>query len=182
MIVILHPDSSLDTEEGKAVMSYLSSKSGITPRTHSITGADRTLSEIYVIGNVAALDQAEIESLPGVEKVVRVSREYRVIGRHAGDVRDSGFTYNGVRFDQHSLHVFAGLCAVDNPQNVETMMKILQEHQIMPGNKHKVVEKTNVMRSISLESEKGPTSIPFHVAEKIFVFEVSPDKTSSRQQ
>ena len=37
MIVILHPDSSLDTEEGKAVMSYLSSKSGITPRTHSLS-------------------------------------------------------------------------------------------------------------------------------------------------
>ena len=57
MIVILHPKSSHDTDEGKAVMSYLSSKSGITPRTHSITGADRTLSEIYVIGDVAALDQ-----------------------------------------------------------------------------------------------------------------------------
>ena len=127
MIIILRSDSSLDTAEGKAVMSYLSSKSGITPRTHSITGADRTLSEIYVIGNVAALDQAEIESLPGVEKVVRVSREYRVIGRHTGDVRGSGFSYNGVRFDQQSLHVFAGLCAVDNPTNVETMMKILQE-------------------------------------------------------
>ena len=108
-------------------MSYLSSKSGITPRTNSITGTDRTLSEIYVIGNVAVLDQAEIESLPGVEKVVRVSREYRVIGRHTGDVRGSGFSYNGVRFDQQSLHVFAGLCAVDNPTNVETMMKILQE-------------------------------------------------------
>ena len=127
MIIILRSDSSLDTAEGKAVMAYLSSKSGITPRTHSITGADRTLSEIYVIGNVAALDQAEIESLPGVEKVVRVSREYRVIGRHTGDVRGSGFSYNGVRFDQQSLHVFAGLCAVDNPTNVETMMKILQE-------------------------------------------------------
>jgi DtxR family Mn-dependent transcriptional regulator len=62
------------------------------------------------------------------------------------------------------------------------LMKILHDHQIMPGNKHKVVEKTNVMRSISLESEKGPTSIPFHVAEKIFVFEVSPGKISSRQQ
>ena len=52
----------------------------------------------------------------------------------------------------------------------------------MPGNKHKVVEKTNVMRTISLESAKGTTSIPFHVAEEIFVFEVSPGKTSSRQQ
>ena len=63
------------------------------------------------------------------------------------------------------------------------LMKILQEHQIMPGNKHKVVEKTSVMKSISLESEKGPASIPFHVAEKIFVFEVSsPMESTSKQQ
>ena len=111
MIVILHPDSALDTVEGKAVMEYLSTRSGITPHSHSIIGAGRTLTEIYVVGDVAGLDQAEIESLPGVEKVVRVSREYRVIGRHAGDVRASGFTYKDVRFDQQSLHVFAGLCA-----------------------------------------------------------------------
>ena len=62
------------------------------------------------------------------------------------------------------------------------LMKILQDHQIMPGNKHKVVEKTNVLRSISLESAKGPTAIPYHVAEEIFVFEAYPGKTSSRQQ
>ena len=128
MIVILQPESSLQTEEGQAVLAYLSAKPGITPRTHTITGADRTLSEIYVIGDVATLDQGEIESLPGVEKVVRVSREYRVIGRHAGDIRHAGFTYNGVRFDQQSLHVFAGLCAVDTPENVETMLRALQEN------------------------------------------------------
>jgi 3-deoxy-7-phosphoheptulonate synthase len=128
MIVILHPDSALDTVEGKAVMEYLSTRSGITPHSHSITGAGRTLTEIYVVGDVAGLDQAEIESLPGVEKVVRVSREYRVIGRHAGDVRASGFTYKDVRFDQQSLHVFAGLCAVDDPVNVETMMRALRDN------------------------------------------------------
>ena len=128
MIVILHPDSALNTVEGKAVMEYLSTRSGITPHSHSITGAGRTLTEIYVVGDVAGLDQAEIESLPGVEKVVRVSREYRVIGRHAGDVRASGFTYKDVRFDQQSLHVFAGLCAVDNLVNVETMMRALRDN------------------------------------------------------
>ena len=128
MIVILHPDSALNTVEGKAVMEYLSTRSGITPHSHSITGAGRTLTEIYVVGDIAGLDQAEIESLPGVEKVVRVSREYRVIGRHAGDVRASGFTYNDVRFDQQSLHVFAGLCAVDDPVNVETMMRALRDN------------------------------------------------------
>lgn len=128
MIVILRPDSPVSTAEGKAVMDYLSAKPGIIPHSHSITGAGRTLTEIYLIGDVAGLDQAEIESLPGVEKVVRVSREYRVIGRHAGDVRASGFTYKDVHFDQQSLHVFAGLCAVDDPVNVETMMRALRDN------------------------------------------------------
>ncbi|MEO1848838.1 MAG: 3-deoxy-7-phosphoheptulonate synthase [Pseudomonadota bacterium] len=128
MIVILRPDSPVSTAEGKAVMDYLSAKPGITPHSHSITGAGRTLTEIYLVGDVAGLDQAEIESLPGVEKVVRVSREYRVIGRHTEDVRASGFTYNDVRFDQQSLHVFAGLCAVDNRTNVETMMRALRDN------------------------------------------------------
>ena len=128
MIVILRPDSPVSTAEGKAVMDYLSAKPGITPHSHSITGAGRTLTEMYVVGDVAGLDQAEIESLPGVEKVVRVSREYRVIGRHTGDVRASGFTYKDVRFDQQSLHVFAGLCAVDNRTNVETMMRALRDN------------------------------------------------------
>ncbi len=128
MIVILRPDSPVSTAEGKAVMDYLSAKPGITPHSHSITGAGRTLTEIYLVGDVAGLDQAEIESLPGVEKVVRVSREYRVIGRHTGDVRASGFTYKDVRFDQQSLHVFAGLCAVDNRTNVETMMRALRDN------------------------------------------------------
>jgi 3-deoxy-7-phosphoheptulonate synthase len=129
MIVILHPDSSLETSNGQLVLDFLNAKPGITARTHSIEGSDRTLSEIYLIGDVAALEASEIEALSGVEKVVRVSREYRVIGRHANDTRDSGFTYNGVRFDQDSLHVFAGLCAVDNPENVETMLRALNENE-----------------------------------------------------
>ena len=52
------------------------------------------------------------------------------------------------------------------------LMKILHEHKVMPGKQHKVIEKTEVMRSISLESEEGPSSMPFHVAEKIFVVEI----------
>ena len=55
------------------------------------------------------------------------------------------------------------------------LMKILHEHKVMPGKHHKVIEKTEVMRSISMESEEGPSSMPFHVAEKIFVIEIPKD-------
>jgi hypothetical protein len=51
----------------------------------------------------------------------------------------------------------------------------------MPGKQHKVIEKTEVMRSISLESKEGPSSLPFHVAEKIFVIEIPKDNKRSIQ-
>ena len=64
-----------------------------------------------------------------MQKVVRVSEAYRVLGRHKqGDDRPSSFEYNGVRFGQDTLNVFAGLCAVDSPESVEAMMKALQAH------------------------------------------------------
>ncbi|MEE8634788.1 MAG: hypothetical protein V3T12_02130, partial [Acidiferrobacterales bacterium] len=84
--------------------------------------------EVYLIGNTAALDKGEIEALPGVERVVRISEEYRIIGRHKDDSRPTGFEYNGVRFDQHTVNIFAGLCAVDTPEYVEQMMRALKEH------------------------------------------------------
>ena len=46
------------------------------------------------------------------DEVVRVSEEYRILGRHKDDSRPAHFDYNGVRFGQDTLHVFAGLCAV----------------------------------------------------------------------
>ena len=67
-------------------------------------------------------------SLPTVERVVRISEEYRIIGRHHDNERSLEFTCNGVTFSQNELHVFAGLCAVDNPEHVEMMMRALQEH------------------------------------------------------
>jgi 3-deoxy-7-phosphoheptulonate synthase len=51
-----------------------------------------------------------------------------VLGRHDNDRRGDYFEYQGVRFGQDTLNVFAGLCAVDSPKNVELMMKALHEN------------------------------------------------------
>ncbi len=80
-----------------------------------------------MIGDTGALTVEQMQVLPCVQKVVRISEAYRVLGRHKqGDDRASSFEYNGVRFGQDSLNVVAGLCAVDSPESVETMMKALQ--------------------------------------------------------
>ncbi|MBI2969823.1 MAG: 3-deoxy-7-phosphoheptulonate synthase [Gammaproteobacteria bacterium] len=128
MIVILHPDTDKSDPAYGKLMEYLSSLPGIAVRTHDVVGAQQTLTEVYLVGNTATLDAAEIQGFEVVERVVRVSREYRILGRHKDDHRPCQFTFNGVTFGQHNLHVFAGLCAVDDRRHVEMMMKALQEH------------------------------------------------------
>jgi 3-deoxy-7-phosphoheptulonate synthase len=108
-------------------MDYLARLPGIQVRLHEEVGAQQVLTELYLIGNTAPLSKEEIHTLPGVERVVRVSEEYRILGRHKDDGRATHFDYNGVRFGQDTLHVFAGLCAVDTPPHVEMMMKALRD-------------------------------------------------------
>jgi len=123
MIVILDPALGNDSPQTQKVLTYLKNKPGITPKIHQVIGERQTLTEIYLVGNTSTLDRAEIEQLPGVDSVVKVSRGYAVLGRHPGDSRSYGFSYNGVKFNQDNLNIFAGLCAVDNPDHVEQMMK-----------------------------------------------------------
>lgn len=126
MIVILDSDIERDSKEFTGIMAYLGSLPGVELRVHEVTGAEKKVTEIYLIGNTASLDARDIQSIPGVDRVVRVSREYRIIGRHHDDRRPSHFEYNGVRFGQDNLNIFAGLCAVDTPEHVEEMMRALR--------------------------------------------------------
>ncbi len=127
MILILSPDAGEKHEEYQQLLSHLSAMPGIQTRVHVEHGSEQTVTEIYLIGNTKALDMADMQSLPCVERVVRVSEEYRILGRHKDDQRPTHFEYNGVRFGQDTLHVFAGLCAVDNREHVEIMLKALRD-------------------------------------------------------
>ena len=127
MILILDPDAAENSQEYQQLLSHLAAMPGIQSRVHVERGSEQTVTEIYLIGNTKALDIADMQSLPCVERVVRVSEEYRILGRHKDDQRPTYFEYNGVRFGQDTLHVFAGLCAVDNREHVETMLKSLKD-------------------------------------------------------
>lgn len=128
MILILSPNIDTEGEQYRRLMERLARLEGISVRVHREQGAEQRLTEVYLIGNTAALSLEEMRNLPGVERAVRVSEEYRVVGRHSGDGRPTHFDYRGVRFGQDTLHVFAGLCAVDTPEHVRLMMRALKEN------------------------------------------------------
>ncbi|MDD2720059.1 MAG: 3-deoxy-7-phosphoheptulonate synthase [Gallionella sp.] len=128
MILILSSNVDERSQEYSQLMAHLAAMPGIVTRVHVERGAEQTVTEIYLIGNTKQLDIEDMQSLPCVERVVRVSEEYRILGRHKDDRRPTHFEYNGVRFGQDTLNVFAGLCAVDNRQHVEQMMRALRDN------------------------------------------------------
>jgi 3-deoxy-7-phosphoheptulonate synthase len=128
MILILDPKVAAGGETYGQLMAHLSRLPNIELRVHQEQGAEKSLTEVYLIGNTAALSVEDMRALPGVDHVVRVSEEYRVVGRHKDDERPTSFEYKGVRFGQDTLNVFAGLCAVDTRESVAQMMKALRDH------------------------------------------------------
>ena len=128
MILILSSNTDQQGADYQQLMVHLAGLPGIQTRVHIERGSQQTLTEIYLIGNTKPLLIEDMQTLPCVERVVRVSEEYRILGRHKDDPRPAHFEYNGVRFGQDTLNVFAGLCAVDNPQHVELMLKALRDN------------------------------------------------------
>jgi 3-deoxy-7-phosphoheptulonate synthase len=127
MIVILKPSFNEQSPEYQLTLKTLSQLQNIELEIHHTQGKQQRITELYLIGDTSDLSPENIEALPAVAKVVRVSNEFTVLGRKPGQ---SGFefTYNGVTFSQDELHVFAGLCAVDAPATTEKMMQALAQH------------------------------------------------------
>jgi len=128
MILILSDSADPQSLEYEQLMQALALLPNIKTRIHRIQGTERSVTEVYLVGDTKALAIEDMQSLPCVERVIRVSEEYRVLGRHRGDTRPTHFDYQGLRFGQDTLHVFAGLCAVDNREHVEIMVRALRDN------------------------------------------------------
>ncbi|GAC1547142.1 MAG: 3-deoxy-7-phosphoheptulonate synthase [Polyangiales bacterium] len=119
MIVILRPDVSADGDEVKQLEREAARFPGVATKVFTHRGETHVLTEVHLIGETKVVPTETFAALPFVMRVVRVSEKYRILGRHQGELDALGFDYNGVRFGQDTLHVFPGLCAVDNRQNVD---------------------------------------------------------------
>lgn len=128
MIVTL--DSSAESTAVDAVVNLARRYPGVETKVYVFPGKGETISEVHLLGSTQKVPTDVFEELPFVRSVVRVSKKYRLIGRH-GQKDTPGFEHNGVRFDDDNLHLIAGLCAVDTRESVEAVMKALQQHGIV---------------------------------------------------
>ncbi|MDG2305366.1 MAG: 3-deoxy-7-phosphoheptulonate synthase [Candidatus Binatia bacterium] len=127
MIIILKPDVRRDSPAIQEVLDLAARYPGVTARVHVVEGSIRSLMEIYLIGSTQEVPLEPFQDLSAVERVVRISEKYRIIGRHKGQIESEGFQYQGITFDQETLHVAPGLCAVDTREHVDQMFAALQE-------------------------------------------------------
>ena len=130
MIVIMTPGIGAASAEVEEVVRQARTYKDIRTDVHEIVGTTRTLTEIYLLGPTATVPTDGFAALPGVERVVRVSERYKMVGRHRGQVEVMGFEYRGITFSQDTFHVFPGLCAVDTPQHVDQMFAAIARHGI----------------------------------------------------
>lgn len=123
MIVIINTSEPPNSKAYQETLSFLQALPNIEVKEHQIKGSSESITELYLLGDTHHLSQDNIEALPAVAKVIRISQQYKVLGRHDANQPDLGFEYNGVSFNQDNLNVVPGLCAVDNQASVEATFK-----------------------------------------------------------
>jgi 3-deoxy-7-phosphoheptulonate synthase len=126
MIIVMKADILPGSPEVEQVVKMAERYPDVRAEVRKIQGTTRVLTEIYLLGSTAQIPQEPFEEFPAVEKTIRIRERYRAIGRHDG-AEAFGFTYNGVRFGQDTFHIFAGLCAVDTRDNVDSMFRALHD-------------------------------------------------------
>lgn len=131
MIIMLQPDVADRETVVRTVMQVAERYPGIRPQAYDFIGSEHLFTEIHLVGPTASVPPAAFEVLAGVLRVVRVSTKYRLIGRHDPRAETVGFSYNGLQFDERTLHIFAGLCAVDSREHVDEMFAALGVHGIL---------------------------------------------------
>ncbi|MEE8558200.1 MAG: 3-deoxy-7-phosphoheptulonate synthase [Myxococcota bacterium] len=125
-MIVMRSDLQPDSPEVSRVVRLAESYPDIRTEVRTIRGATRVLTEIYLLGSTGTIPEAPFEESSGVERVIRIRERYRTIGRHEGKAEAIGFEYNGIKFSQEGFHLFAGLCAVDQRENVKEMFRALQ--------------------------------------------------------
>ncbi|MCP4006700.1 MAG: 3-deoxy-7-phosphoheptulonate synthase [bacterium] len=126
MIIVMKADILPDGPEVRQVIEMAKRYPDVQTEVRAIQGTTRGLTEVYLLGSTGSVPEGPFEEFSAVEKVIRIRERYRSIGRHEGQAEAIGFEYNGVHFGQDSFHIFAGLCAVDTRQNVDTMFRELK--------------------------------------------------------
>jgi 3-deoxy-7-phosphoheptulonate synthase len=118
-MIIVMQHGAADNQVGTIIEEL--SKRGFT--VHRSTGQSTTV--LGVIGKTESIDSREVELMSGVDKVIRVSKPYKLAAREfhpTGSVFDVG----NVRIGGDEVVVVAGPCSIENEEMIHTTARELK--------------------------------------------------------
>ncbi|MBI4552486.1 MAG: 3-deoxy-7-phosphoheptulonate synthase [Candidatus Latescibacteria bacterium] len=110
MVVVMHPQA---TEAQKEHVRETIRALGCTPR--DVQGEEVTI--ICLIGNTRGLQPEQLEIIPGVDRVQRIQRPFKLVSREV-QPSDSIIQVDGVEIGGHEVVVFAGPCSVESKKQL----------------------------------------------------------------
>jgi 3-deoxy-7-phosphoheptulonate synthase len=119
MVVVMTPGAG-DHEVGLVVTTL--ERFGFT--VHRSIGVSRTV--LGVIGKTADFDLRQLEILPGVEAVQRISEPYKLASRTFRQ-ESTVVEVKGVKIGGGSFAVIAGPCSIETPEQMHAVAKVVKE-------------------------------------------------------
>lgn len=119
MMIIMQSEAT--PEEVQAVVSRVES-SGL--KAHVSVGIERTV--IGLLGNVRAVSPEQFEYMPGIDRVVPISRPYKIASREF-IAQNSSFPIDGISIGGDEIIIMAGPCAVESREKLLEVAHAVRE-------------------------------------------------------
>jgi 3-deoxy-7-phosphoheptulonate synthase len=119
MIVVMKTDATMSD-----ISSVIKSLESMGYKPHPTRGADRTI--IGVVDARRGADFSQIESTPGVEQVIPITKAYKMVSREFRP-QNTIVNINGVAVGGPEFVVMAGPCAVENRDQVLTAARAVKK-------------------------------------------------------
>jgi 3-deoxy-7-phosphoheptulonate synthase len=119
MIVVMKADATMSD-----ISSVVKALEAMGYKPHPTRGADRTI--IGVVDARQGADFSLIESVPGVEQVVPITKAYKMVSREFHP-QNTVVNVNGVAVGGDRFVVMAGPCAVENRDQVMTAARAVRD-------------------------------------------------------
>lgn len=123
MMIIMRADAT--PQQVKAVVARVEEQ-GL--RAHISQGEERTI--IGAIGDGRPVNQDQFIFLPGVDRVVPISRPYKLASREFSP-KDSVIPLNGISIEPNQIVIIAGPCSVESREQI-----IETAHAVMEAGAH----------------------------------------------
>lgn len=105
-------------------------------QVHRVDGVNQTI--LGAIGDKRGLDPRQLEVLPGVQEVVKITQPYKLASRQF-KLEKTTISLDGAEIGGEELVLMAGPCSVESEEQIHTLARLAAQHgaQVLRGGAYK---------------------------------------------